>query len=187
MKIIFGLGNPGADYVGTRHNTGFFFLDEIQAKYGFPAFKEEKKFNAAVSEGKRGKEKILLAKPLTFMNLSGKAVNALMNFYKLKPEDILVIHDDIDIAIGKIKIARNSSSAGHNGAQNIFDALGTQKIKRIRVGVKPEKKETETTDREKKAGDLVLKKFTPDELEKLEKTKEDFFQKTENLLTESSA
>jgi len=139
MKIIVGLGNPGEEYVGTRHNIGFEILTLIQKEWGFPPFEFNKKFDAEVSSAdyKPGdtSHKLILVKPQTFVNLSGEAVAKILDFYKLTPDDIIVIHDELDIALGKFKIATDSSSAGHNGVQNIIDRLGTQKLKRIRVGI----------------------------------------------------
>jgi PTH1 family peptidyl-tRNA hydrolase len=135
MKIIIGLGNPGEKYDDTRHNIGFAMLDKIQAEFGFPAFTFNKKFNAEVSKNSITGIETLLVKPQTFMNLSGAAVRAILDFYKLTPEDIIVIQDDIDIAIGTFKTATDSRSAGHNGVQNIIDQLGTQQFTRLRLGV----------------------------------------------------
>lgn len=162
MKIIFGLGNPGKEYENTRHNTGFFVLDKIREKYNFPEFEFNKKFNAEISKN----NEFILVKPQTFMNLSGAAVKNILDFYKLTADNITVIHDDIDLPIGKYKIAVDSSSAGHNGVQNIIEALGTQKFRRIRIGIKPE---CDIKD----ASDFVLQKFTPEEIEIIEKQAEE--------------
>ncbi|EKD46637.1 MAG: hypothetical protein ACD_67C00134G0001, partial [uncultured bacterium] len=119
MKLIIGLGNPGKQYENTRHNAGFILLDEIQKVLAFPEFKLDKKFNAEISEKNINGEKTILAKPQTFMNLSGQSVQAIMNFYKLSPADITVAHDDLDIKIGEWKISEDSRAAGHNGVQSI--------------------------------------------------------------------
>lgn len=180
MKIIVGLGNPGAQYQKTRHNTGFFLLDKMREEWGFPAFKPEPKFKADISEGMLDDAKILLAKPQTFMNLSGESVRAILDFYKLASPDILVIHDDIDIELGKFKVAGDSSSAGHNGVQNIFDILGTQKINRLRIGIgkTPEEKEACRID----AHDYVLGKFSDEELEELKSVEEKVLKEVEKML-----
>lgn len=135
MKLIVGLGNPGKKYKATRHNIGFIFIDALQAGWNFPVFEFQKKFNAELSRENFQQEDIILVKPQTFMNLSGESVKKILDFYKMIPKDILVIHDDLDIAMGNFKIATNSSSAGHNGVQNIIDQLGTQEFRRIRVGI----------------------------------------------------
>lgn len=161
LKIIIGLGNPGKKYKSNRHNVGFMLLDEIKKNYDFPDFKMEQKFDAQISFTQNSRlSKALLAKPQTFMNNSGKSVQALINFYKLSPEDILVIHDDIDIILGKYKLATDSSSAGHNGIQNIIDILGTKKFNRIRIGVAGKNYD------KKKLGlcDFVLQNFKEEEM-----------------------
>jgi len=155
MKLIIGLGNPGEKYFGTRHNVGFEFLDKLKKEFSFPGFEFNKKFNAEISSSKE----VVLMKPQTFMNLSGEAIQSFLNFYKLSPDDILVIHDDKDIALGEYRLAIDSSSAGHNGVQNIIDKLSTQKFKRIRIGVGIE------TDLPSDV--FVLQKFTDEELEKI--------------------
>jgi len=178
MKLIIGLGNPGKEYEKTRHNAGFILLNEIQKDFNFSEFKMEKKFDAEISEGNVAGEKIILCKPQTFMNLSGKTVRAILDFYKLSADDTIVIHDDLDIKLGTFKIATDSSSAGHNGVQNIIDVLGTQKFKRIRVGIGSATTDepscpprlAETTACRREAGRLgahnfVLGKFSDEELQ----------------------
>lgn len=166
MLIIFGLGNPGEKYAKTRHNVGFILLEKIREEFGFSDFEFAKKFNAQISKGKIGEKEVLLAKPLTFMNESGSTVRAILDFYKLTPEDILVIHDDLDIVLGEMRLAVDSRSAGHNGVQNIIDRLGTQKFKRIRVGIS--KPPEEKTSCPLSAHDFVLGEFSHEELEKIE-------------------
>jgi PTH1 family peptidyl-tRNA hydrolase len=168
MKLIIGLGNPGQKYENTRHNLGFIFLDKLRAQWFLPEFKLEKKFDAEISQGELNSGKIILAKPQNFMNLSGEAVKKIMTFYKLTPEEILIIHDDIDILLGKYKLATDSSSAGHNGVQNIIDQLGTKKFARLRIGIK-----SDTADEEKnqlEISDFVLGKLSPEEIEKITAT-----------------
>lgn len=170
MKLIIGLGNPGEKYFGTRHNVGFDFLDKLQKELSFPEFEFNKKFNAAISTNKE----IILMKPQTFMNLSGEAVQSFLSFYKLSPDDILVIHDDKDIALGKYRLAVDSSSAGHNGVQNIIDKLGTQKFKRIRIGVGIE------TDLPSEV--FVLQKFSDEEKETIEKVLDNVIEEIKKFL-----
>ncbi|MFA6410250.1 MAG: aminoacyl-tRNA hydrolase [Candidatus Buchananbacteria bacterium] len=140
MKLIVGLGNPGVKYQDTWHNVGFIVIDKIQTHkpQEFLTCKDSKKFKAAICEGTSPEEKIILAKPQTFMNNSGEAVKALVNFYKIQSEDLWVIHDDIDLPLGNIRISQNSSSAGHRGVQSIIDQIGHQNFVRFRVGIKPE-------------------------------------------------
>lgn len=137
MKLVIGLGNPGKRYDTTRHNIGFLVADTLQKTFSFPAFQEKSRFRGLVSEDFIGLHRVLLIKPQTFMNLSGKSVSAFLTFYKLSAKDILVVHDDIDLSWGTIKCTRDSRSAGHRGVQNIIDAVGTQKFSRLRVGVGP--------------------------------------------------
>jgi len=147
MTIIVGLGNPGEKYENTPHNIGFEAVDEFAKRNNFPDFKLSKKFNACVSE----KNAVLLAKPQTFMNKSGFSVKALDNFYKA--ENLIIIHDDIDLPLGKIKVSKNRGSAGHKGVESIIKELGTKNFTRIRIGVSPA--EAKPKDAEK----YVLKKL----------------------------
>lgn len=162
MELIVGLGNPGKEYEKTRHNTGFMFLDRIKDVYKFPDFKFDKKFDSEISRDKMEFTKnkdIMMVKPQTMMNNSGQSVKAIMDFYKLTPENLIVIQDDIDIEIGKYKISADSGSAGHNGIQDIIDKLGTQNFKRIRIGIG-------NADLRSKIDptDFVLGKFSEEEL-----------------------
>lgn len=135
MKLIIGLGNPGKNHATTRHNAGFLCLDFLQKEWGTDAFHENKKMSAEISEGQVGKHKVLLVKPTTFMNASGTTVSQLVHFYKLTPEDIVVLHDDLDIAPGTYKATSSSRAAGHNGVSDIIEKLGTQDFYRIRLGI----------------------------------------------------
>ncbi|HMN19061.1 MAG TPA: aminoacyl-tRNA hydrolase [Candidatus Moranbacteria bacterium] len=166
MKLIIGLGNPGEKYEKTRHNAGFIALDEIRRLWEFPEFKENSRFSAQLSEGVRGGEKILLVKPQTFMNRSGHSVKALVDFYKVPLENIVVIHDDLDIAAGEMKISPDSSSGGHNGAKSLIAQLGTQNFQRIRLGIEGSEKKKERSI----PGEVfVLENFSATELARLKK------------------
>jgi PTH1 family peptidyl-tRNA hydrolase len=134
MKLIVGLGNPGKEYAGTRHNLGFEALDHLAEKLE-TSFKTDKKFQAEIAEAHIGSEKVLLAKPTTFMNLSGDAVQALKSFYKLENADILVLHDEMDYEPGKIAFSIGSGPAGHNGVESIQERLATKEIARLRLGI----------------------------------------------------
>jgi len=147
MKIIVGLGNPGRKYKNTPHNIGFEIVDQFAKENNFPEFKLSKKFNALVSE----KDDIILAKPETFMNNSGESVAKIINFYKT--DDLIVIHDDIDLLLGDIKISEDSGSAGHKGVQSIIKELGSQKFARVRVGIQPLKGKPAEVEK------YVLRKF----------------------------
>ncbi|MDO8565927.1 MAG: aminoacyl-tRNA hydrolase [Candidatus Moranbacteria bacterium] len=166
MKIIIGLGNPGPQYAHNRHNAGFLCADFLQKEWGFAAFTPDKKMSASLSSGTIGKGKVLLVKPDTFMNASGTAVQTLINFYKLLPQDIIVIHDDLDIAPGTFKTTLSSRSAGHNGVQDIIGKLGTQDFFRIRLGIGHPAGDPGACI---SAHDFVLQNFSPEELTALQK------------------
>lgn len=134
MILIVGLGNPGFEYEGSRHNMGFDVIDKFaEEKLGVEINK--KGFKGLYAKTTFRGEQVLLLKPQTYMNLSGQSVVEIINFFKIKIEDIIVIYDDMDLVPGKIRIRANGSSGGHNGIKNIINLLGTQEIKRIRVGV----------------------------------------------------
>ena len=140
MKIVIGLGNPGQNYENTRHNAGSKALDFFKESLsGFSDWQNSEKFKAEISEGEIDGQKIILAKPQTFMNLSGQAVRLLKDFYKIDPSDIIIIHDDIDLMLGDMRLSQNSGSAGHRGAQSVIENLGSQNFGRIRIGIKPQK------------------------------------------------
>ena len=132
MLLVVGLGNPGGDYARNRHNIGFMAVDEIVRRHGFSAWRT--KFQGEVAEGRIGTEKVLALKPLTFMNESGRAVAAAAQFYKIPPEDIVVLHDELDLAGGKIRVKVGGGHAGHNGLRSIHAHLGPD-YKRLRMGI----------------------------------------------------
>lgn len=132
MYLIVGLGNPGAQYVKTRHNVGFLAVDEIAHRFNFSPYKE--KFSGLIAEGKIGGEKVLILKPQTYMNLSGNSVVKAALFYKILPDNIIVIHDDIDLQTSQIKAKLGGGSGGHNGIKSIDQHI-TNNYNRIRIGV----------------------------------------------------
>ena len=132
MLIIAGLGNPGSQYAGNRHNIGFMAVDAIQRRPGFAPW--SKKFKAVISEGELGGEKVLLMKPQTFMNLSGEAVGEAMRFYKLGPESIIAIYDELDLLPGKARIKTGGGHGGHNGVKSL-DANCGKEYRRLRLGI----------------------------------------------------
>lgn len=134
MKLIVGLGNPGKEYQHTRHNSGFRVVDELHRRWEFPPSQE--KFKALFSKGKAGGEDVILLEPLTFMNLSGDAVIEAVSFYKLDPaSDLIVVHDEVDLPLGTVRLQKNISSAGHNGVKSIIERLGSQDFSRLRIGI----------------------------------------------------
>lgn len=136
MKLIVGLGNPGAQYANTRHNVGFEVIDILAEHIG--SFGESKEAKALVHKVNYKGEKLLLVKPQTYMNLSGVSVRALVDYYKIDLEkDLLIVYDDIDLPIGSIRVRSEGSAGGHNGMKNIVQYLGTTKIPRVRIGIDP--------------------------------------------------
>ena len=153
MKVVVGLGNPGPKYAGTRHNVGFGVIDYLAAAPGVAPYRE--RFEAFVAELKEGDETVLLIKPLTFMNLSGRAVRAVLDFYKLPVEQLLVVCDDFNLPLGKLRVRAKGSHGGQNGLRNIQEQLGTDAYARLRIGVgQPDPGE---------AVDFVLSRFKPGE------------------------
>ena len=157
-KLVVGLGNPGAEYNKTRHNVGFMVLDRINAAFGSGAFKD--KFHSEYLELIIQKHKLLLLKPQTYMNLSGQAVLQFMQFYKISITDIVIIHDDIDLEVGKIKVKTGGSSGGHNGLKSIDGLIGRD-YQRIRIGVA-------RPHGSKDISSHVLTGFTPNEFKIIE-------------------
>lgn len=181
MTLIVGLGNPGKKYIRTRHNLGFRVVDKFAEENKFPRFKSSKKFNSLISKGKFDKKKVILAKPQTFMNESGKAVKTLMDFYKTTRTVLVVVHDDIDLPLGKIKIVKNRGTAGHKGVQSIIDELGTKNFIRFRIGIKPK------TGKPKNVAKFVLQKPSkakPSEAGDETKSQRPFNKKEEKILKE---
>lgn len=168
MKIIVGLGNPLKKYQSTPHNLGFFVLENYQKKANFSPWEKKEKLLGELSF----KEEVILFKPLTFMNQSGKAVKKILKFFKVPSQNLLIIHDDADLALSCYKLQFGRGSAGHLGVASIIKALKTKNFWRLRIGIRPAKEE-----KRKKAGELVLKKFSPEELEIIKKILPQIFQK----------
>lgn len=156
MKIIVGLGNIGKEYERTRHNAGFLAAERLAAAFGFDSWRAEDKFEAETAAGVIAGERVILMKPSTYMNLSGRAVQKVMQFYKLALEDLTVIHDDLDIPLGEYRVSIDSRSAGHKGVQSIIEHLGSQQFRRLRIGIKVPDRRTPTEK-------FVLGNFTREE------------------------
>jgi peptidyl-tRNA hydrolase, PTH1 family len=135
MKLLIGLGNPGEKYVNTRHNIGALVVSAFAQQFAFPKFKLNKKFKSLMSKGKVDDQNIVLAIPQTFMNNSGLAVQLLVTGYRLPITDLIIVHDELDLDFGKIKIKKDGSSAGHNGIKSILESLGDENFVRFRLGV----------------------------------------------------
>lgn len=172
MKLIVGLGNPTKQYELTRHNVGFMVIDELSKKLGV-VLKSERKLKAEIAITLRA-ETLILAKPETYMNLSGSSIQKIAQFYKIKPEDIWVISDDLDLEFGKIRLRQGGSSGGHNGLKDIIEKVGEEFV-RYRVGIKNEQASIVP------AKDFVLQKFSKDEQKQLPEV----IEKTLNLIVES--
>lgn len=172
MKTITGLGNPGEKYKESRHNAGFRAIDLYAKENSFPEFKTSKKFDSLISE----KGGLVLQKPQTFMNNSGKAVKEIVSYYKIDLSDLVVIHDDIDLKTGEIKVVRNRGSAGHKGVDSIITHLKTKDFTRIRIGVQPKEGKPENTD------EFVLQKFAEEEKEIIEESLEEAMEKIADIL-----
>jgi PTH1 family peptidyl-tRNA hydrolase len=151
MKVVVGLGNPGGRYVGTRHNVGYDVVDALAE--GPQASRFQSRFRAQVAELMEGTEKVLLVKPETFMNLSGQCVRQVMDFYQLPHEALLVVCDDINLPLGKLRARARGTHGGHNGLRDIQNHLGTTEYARLRIGV--------DAPREGEAVDHVLGRFSP--------------------------
>ena len=149
--LIVGLGNPGKKYKNTRHNVGFQVVDKFAKENDFPEFKLSKRYNSLISE----KENIVLVKPQTFMNESGKAVKALLK--NTMKTVLVVIHDDIDLPLGKIRISKNRGAAGHKGVESIIKEIGTKDFTRFRIGIQSK------TEKPKNVEKYVLQKFGKEE------------------------
>ncbi|MBE6136842.1 MAG: aminoacyl-tRNA hydrolase [Erysipelotrichaceae bacterium] len=155
MKLVIGLGNPGSKYENTRHNIGFMVIDAFAQKHN-ASFSLETKFKGMISQVNLNGQKAILLKPMTYMNLSGESIIKVMQFYKIDPSDILVISDDLDSRLGRVRIRDKGSDGGHNGLKSIVSHIKTEEYKRIKIGI----------DRSTVIPviDWVLKKFTSDEL-----------------------
>ena len=153
MKIIVGLGNPDKKYEKTKHNTGFMVLDLLLKELNISL--DQEGFKSFYTTFKHNNEKVMIVKPQTYMNASGEAVSEIVNFYKCTADDLLIIHDDLDLPIGKIRLRKGGSSGGQKGMGNIIDLLGTNDIKRIRVGI--------SNDKTISTVDYVLSKISKEE------------------------
>ena len=176
MFLICGLGNPGKEYINTRHNIGFNLIDKISSYYNFSPFKKDK--NKEVLKGLIENKPCLLIKPLNFMNLSGQPVQEIMNFYKIEKNKLYVIHDDIDLELGKIKVKFGGGNGGHNGLLNIDEMIGNDYY-RLRIGIDhPGIKDMVSKH--------VLNKFNKEEINKIEEKLKKVTENFEILLEDSN-
>ena len=175
MFIIAGLGNPDRQYEGTRHNAGFDVIDRIAEKYNIAV--DTKKHRACIGKGIIGGQKVLLAKPQTYMNLSGESIRSLVDYYKIDEEnELLVVYDDISLDVGQLRIRARGSAGGHNGIKNIIAHLGTQVFPRIKVGVGDKPKGYDLAD-------YVLGHFSKAERERMEEGYDNAVRAAEMIVT----
>jgi PTH1 family peptidyl-tRNA hydrolase len=177
MRILCGLGNPGAQYNNTRHNAGFIFLDAYARKHDFPEFSE--KWNTLVSEKGQGDEKVILVKPLTFMNKSGEALQRFVQFYKCPLDSVFLIYDDIDLPLGQIRFKEEGSAGTHNGMKSIIQCLGSSQFPRLRLGIESR---GESAPKEMDLSTFVLAPFKPEEEELFEVSLKEGLDKLEKRL-----
>ncbi len=160
MKLVAGLGNPGPRYARSRHNVGFVVVDELARRWGVAVDRFDRHFEALLGEATVGSQRVLLLKPQTYMNLSGRSVAAACRFYKVALDDLLVVYDDVDLPVGQIRIRAGGSSGGQKGMEDVLRHMGSQEIARIRVGIGKVHRSATV--------DHVLGTFAPDERESAE-------------------
>lgn len=165
--LLVGLGNPGKKYEDTRHNAGFLCVDEfVDRTEGMDKWMEKKDLKSVLSTGRIGENRVIVIKPATYMNLSGEAVQVVMNFYKIHPDNVAVIHDELDIDFGQIRLRKGGSSAGHNGIKSVTQHIG-EDYARIRIGVGPKRPASI------KSEDFVLQKFSDEQRKQLPNLKKE--------------
>ncbi len=176
MKLFAGLGNPGAEYAATRHNVGFMLADALAARWGAASWRLKQ--DALVAEARLGTEKVLLVKPLTYMNESGRAVGPLLSWYKLDVDDLIVAHDDIDLPVGTIRIRKKGSAGGHNGMKSILYHVKDENFPRVRIGVGHPAHEHEKVIRH------VLSPFSAEDAQKIREAIDYLLPAVECIVTE---
>lgn len=184
-KLIIGLGNPDEKYQNTRHNVGFMMVNYIAKKNDCGDFEFNKKLNSLVTKCKIGKNQFFLAKPQTYVNKTGEAASKLKSFYKVKPEDTVLVHDDLDIEFGSFKLSFGKNSGGHKGVESVIKALKTKSFWRLRIGtaVRALDKAREQSDKKRDAFvmDFVLSKFTKNEEGSLKKLFKEAYIRIESM------
>jgi PTH1 family peptidyl-tRNA hydrolase len=175
MYIIAGLGNPGKEYAGTRHNAGFSVIDELADKYNISI--DTAKHKGMIGKGSIAGEKVLLVKPMTYMNLSGECIREVIDYYKADIDDLIVIFDDISLEPGKLRLRAKGSAGGHNGIKSIIAQLGSDQFKRIKFGVGDKPKGWDLAD-------WVLGRFPSDEFDALREGNEKACQAVECIIAE---
>jgi len=172
--LVVGLGNPGSEYSGTRHNAGFMVVQSLSQRWGLKL--DHRACSSRLAEARRGRTRVILALPQTFMNLSGLAVKSLLASYKVRPENLLVIYDDLDLPLGEIRIRPQGSPGSHKGMKSIVEAIGTPSFPRIRLGIGPKPEEDE-------AADYVLARFSEEEKAKIKQAVDKACQAVELIIS----
>lgn len=162
MQLVAGLGNPGPRYEQTRHNVGFMVADVLARRWNAGAYRFERKFEALVGEGMLGEQRVLLVKPQTYMNLSGRSVAGVVRFYKVPLEDLLVVYDDLDLPLGALRLRAVGSAGGHRGLNDVLLRLGTADVPRLRIGIGKVHRSATV--------EHVLNRFSPQEREQMDET-----------------
>ena len=173
MFLVVGLGNPGDEYRYTKHNSGFLIIDRIANKLGIEINK--KKFKGLIAQKDIKGEKVIFLKPQTYMNLSGESIIEVVNYYKIPKENVIIIYDDIDIEIGKMRIKREGSAGTHNGMRSIVANLHTEKFPRIRIGIKQ-------IDNEKPIIDYVLSNFNDEQIKDFDRLSDQVYDTILNII-----
>ncbi|HOE13536.1 MAG TPA: aminoacyl-tRNA hydrolase [Candidatus Saccharicenans sp.] len=173
MWLVVGLGNPGSEYAGTRHNAGFMVVQRLGQRWNLKF--DRRACSSRLAETRRGRTKIILALPQTFMNQSGLAVQSLLSTYKVKPENLLIIYDDLDLPLGEIRIRPQGSPGSHKGMKSIVETLGTTLFPRVRLGIGPRPEAVE-------AADYVLSQFSEEEKPKIKEAVEKACQAVEMIV-----
>jgi PTH1 family peptidyl-tRNA hydrolase len=172
MKLVIGLGNPGLEYVNTRHNLGYFILENFLKTKSLKLDKE--KFDSIYTIDGVGEDRVIYMEPTTFMNLSGQSIRQIVNFYKIEIKDILVIYDDLDLPLSKLRVRTKGSAGGHNGIKSIISQLGSEDFNRLRVGIGKD----DRIDTSK----YVLGKFSNSESELIKQELENYFSEIESFI-----
>ena len=176
MYLAAGLGNPGRKYRMTRHNAGYLTVERLARRHRIEL--GSRKFNAVIGRGQLAGRRALLALPQTFMNLSGEAVAPLLGYFRAEPEDLIVIHDDVDLAGGRLKVKQGGGTGGHRGLSSLIDKIGSDRFCRVRIGIgRPDREELDTSD-------WVLTKFTQEELDALDGVLDEAADAVEALVVE---
>ncbi len=157
MKLLAGLGNPGPRYADSRHNVGYLVIDELARRWGMTVTRYDRRFQGLIGQATRAGHQVHLLKPTTFMNLSGQSVSAVLRYFKLGPSDLLVIHDDLDLLPGQVRVRAGGSAGGHKGLDDIIRHLSTTEVPRLRIGIGKVHRDATV--------DFVLSRFTPAERE----------------------